>query len=69
MSNRNVKNGKSCSDAVGFKIAEAVYAAVPDSYTPSSTVVGNSPSEKADSDWLTGAKATDPEEGQEEETV
>ena len=55
--------------SVGFKIAEAVYAAVPDSYTPSSTVVGNSPSEKADSDWLTGAKAPDPEEGQEEETV
>ena len=55
--------------SVGFKIAEAVYAAVPDSYTPSSTVVGNSPSEKADSDWLTGAKAPDSEEGQEEETV
>lgn len=55
--------------SVGFKIAEAVYAAVPDSYTPSSTVVGNSPSEKADSDWLTGAKAPDPEENQEEETV
>ena len=55
--------------SVGFKIAEAVYAAVPDSYTPSSTVVGNSPSEKADNDWLTGAKAPDPEEDQEEETV
>lgn len=44
------------SMSVGFKIAEAVYAAVPDSYTPANSVIGNSPSEKADSDWLTGAK-------------
>ena len=44
------------SMSVGFKIAEAVYAAVPDSYAPSNSVIGNSPADKADSDWLTGAK-------------
>ena len=56
--------------SVGFKIAEAVYAAVPDSYTPANSVVGNSPSDKADSDWLTGAASVeDEEEAELEETV
>ena len=56
--------------SVGFKIAEAVYAAVPDSYTPSNSVIGNSPSEKADSDWLTGEAAVEDEEEEVlEETV
>ena len=59
------------SMSVGFKIAEAVYAAVPDSYTPSNSVIGNSPADKADSDWLTGAKAPedDGESEDNEETV
>ena len=56
--------------SVGFKIAEAVYAAVPDSYTPANSVVGNSPSEKTDSDWLTGAASVEDEEEEGlEETV
>lgn len=56
--------------SVGFKIAEAVYAAVPDSYTPANSVVGNSPSDKADSDWLTGAASVEDEEEEGlEETV
>ena len=41
--------------SVGFKIADAVFAAVPDSYTPSTSVIGNSP-EAGDSEWDTGAK-------------
>lgn len=41
--------------SVGFKIADAVFAAVPDGYTPSTSVVGNSPA-AGDSDWDTGAK-------------
>ena len=54
--------------SVGFKIAEAVYAAVPDSYTPANSVVGNSPADKADADWLTGAVQNEEEE-EAEETV
>ena len=61
------------SMSVGFKIAEAVYAAVPDSYTPSNSVIGNSPADKADNDWLTGAKTPaddgDSESEGNEETV
>ena len=41
--------------SVGFQIADAVFAAVPDSYTPATSVIGNSP-EAGDSEWDTGAK-------------
>ncbi len=41
--------------SVGFKIADAVFAAVPDNYTPSTSVIGNSPASD-DTDWETGEK-------------
>lgn len=42
--------------SVGFRIAEAVYAAVPSGYSPSGAVVDNSPA-AGDSEWDTGAAA------------
>ena len=46
--------------SVGFKIADAVFASVPDSYTPSTAIIGDSPAE-GDSEWDTGAKAAEGE--------
>ncbi|MBQ9660712.1 MAG: hypothetical protein IJV37_05550 [Bacteroidales bacterium] len=40
--------------SVGFKIGEAVYAAVPGSYDPQDGIIGNSPASD-DDDWATGA--------------
>lgn len=42
--------------SVGFKIGEAVYAAVPGSYDPQAGIIGNSPASD-DDDWVTGGNA------------
>lgn len=55
--------------SVGFKIGEAVYAAVPGSYDPQSGIIGNSPASD-DSDWATGGTpAPDPDPEPEVVTV
>lgn len=41
--------------SVGFKVAEAVYAAVPSTYDPADSVIGHSPAGNGDV-WETGAK-------------
>ena len=46
------------SMSVGFKIGEAVYAAVPGSYDPQNGIIGNSPTSD-DDDWTTGAATSD----------
>ena len=51
--------------AVGFKVAEAVYAAVPDGYTPSEAIA-TGPVSYGDA-WQNGTAPT--EENEEEETV
>lgn len=48
--------------SVGFKIGDAVYAAVPDGYTPSTATIGNSPA-AGDSEWDTGAANSNTEQG------
>ena len=50
--------------SVGFKIGEAVYAAVPDAYDPQGGIIGNSPASD-DDDWDTGSATTSDEEGDE----
>lgn len=56
--------------SVGFKIAEAVYAAVPNDYSPANTVIGNSPADTEDSNWLTGTAADMlSEKSEDEETI
>lgn len=48
--------------SVGFRIAEAVYAAVPADYNPSDGTVGNSPA-SGNADWDTGAAVIAAAEG------
>lgn len=55
--NYDVKVFGEYSLSTGFKIAEAVYAAVPDGYTPVESIVSDTP----DTDkWENGKKAADP---------
>lgn len=50
--------------SVGFKVAEAVYAAVPEGYEPTDVVIGNYPNPGTDSNWERGEKSEDDSESE-----
>ena len=67
-SNYDVKIFGEYTLSTGFKIAEAVFASVPDGYDPSSTIIASGEVELGDK-WVNGSAVTRAEENPAQETA